>query len=168
MKNSRFTGVLKGEALAREYAGFDLFVFPSRTDTFGNVVLEALASGVPTIVTNAGGPQYLIREGQTGYVCRDIRELVAASRRLITDSTQRNAMSRAAREYAITHHDWDAVFAQVYSDYEAYLSGQLVGVGRFSQQADRDGPTHSIDAMQRVRPRMETSPVGIQEGLGSR
>ena len=56
LSHGRFTGVLKGESLAREYAGFDAFVFPSRTDTFGNVVLEALASGVPAVVTDAGGP----------------------------------------------------------------------------------------------------------------
>ena len=51
-----FTGVLRGAELARAYANMDAFVFPSHTDTFGNVVLEALASGVPAIVTPDGGP----------------------------------------------------------------------------------------------------------------
>ena len=59
LPNAEFTGVLRGKDLARAYANMDLFVFPSHTDTFGNVVLEALASGVPAIVTPDGGPRYM-------------------------------------------------------------------------------------------------------------
>jgi len=55
MPRAEFTGVLRGEELSRAYANMDLFVFPSHTDTFGNVVLEALASGVPAIVTPTEG-----------------------------------------------------------------------------------------------------------------
>jgi glycosyltransferase involved in cell wall biosynthesis len=55
LKRAEFPGVVKGEALAREYANVDLFVFPSRTDTFGNVVIEASASRVPALVTDACG-----------------------------------------------------------------------------------------------------------------
>ncbi|HLI75966.1 MAG TPA: glycosyltransferase, partial [Acidobacteriaceae bacterium] len=61
-----FTGVLRGEALAAAYANMDLLVFPSHTDTFGNVVLEALASGVPAIVTPNGGPSHIVQHGVTG------------------------------------------------------------------------------------------------------
>ena len=57
LPRAEFTGVLRGEALAAAYAGMDLFVFPSHTDTFGNVVLEALASGVPAIVTPGRRPE---------------------------------------------------------------------------------------------------------------
>ena len=53
--------MLKGEALSQAYANMDLFVFPSHTDTFGNVVLEAMASGVPAIVTPDGGPKTIVR-----------------------------------------------------------------------------------------------------------
>lgn len=56
LPNAEFTGVLRGNDLARAYANMDLFVFPSHTDTFGNVVLEALASGVPAVVTPDGAP----------------------------------------------------------------------------------------------------------------
>ena len=52
-----FMGYVEGEALAEVYASCDLFVFPSTTDTFGNVVLEGQASGLPVIVTNCGGPE---------------------------------------------------------------------------------------------------------------
>jgi glycosyltransferase involved in cell wall biosynthesis len=63
-----FTGYLQGEELQRAYASADLFVFPSATDTFGNVVLEAQASGLPVIVTDVGGPRELMCDGETGIV----------------------------------------------------------------------------------------------------
>ena len=66
LPQAEFTGVLRGEELAAAYANMDLFVFPSHTDTFGNVVLEALASGVPAIVTPDGGPSTIVRDGVTG------------------------------------------------------------------------------------------------------
>src|ERR1700721_1301398 len=77
LRRAEFTGVLRGEALSEAYANMDLFVFPSHTDTFGNVVLEALASGVPAIVTPDGGPKTIVRDGQTGRVVPD-SELGAA------------------------------------------------------------------------------------------
>lgn len=63
-----FTGFLEGDTLAAAYASSDVFVFPSTTDTFGNVVLEAQASGLPVIVTDQGGPRELMRDGFTGLV----------------------------------------------------------------------------------------------------
>jgi len=70
-----FTGFLEGETLAAAYASSDVFVFPSTTDTFGNVVLEAQASGVPVIVSDEGGPKELMRDGITGLVVKaDSRE----------------------------------------------------------------------------------------------
>ncbi len=74
MKKADFTGVLRGEELARAYANMDIFAFPSRTDTYGNVVLEALASGVPAVVTDSGGPRFIVRDGETGFVARDPQE----------------------------------------------------------------------------------------------
>ena len=65
-----FLGYLKGEALAKAYASADVFVFPSTTDTFGNVVLEAQASGLPVIVSDLGGPKELVEDGTTGIVTK--------------------------------------------------------------------------------------------------
>ncbi len=62
-------GMLGRERLAQAYASADLFVFPSRTDTAGNVVLEAQASGLPVLVSEDGGPRELMRPGVTGIVC---------------------------------------------------------------------------------------------------
>ena len=63
-----FTGLLEGEELARAYASADAMVFPSTTDTFGNVVLEAQASGVPVIVTDRGGPAEIVRRHDSGII----------------------------------------------------------------------------------------------------
>jgi glycosyltransferase involved in cell wall biosynthesis len=71
LPRAEFTGVLRGEALSRAYANMDLVRFPSHTDTFGNVVLEALASGVPAIVTPDGGPRTIVRDGETGRIVPD-------------------------------------------------------------------------------------------------
>jgi glycosyltransferase involved in cell wall biosynthesis len=63
-----FTGYLSGEGLASAYASADLFVFPSRTDTFGNAVLEAMAAGVTPVVAREGGPAEQVRHGETGLI----------------------------------------------------------------------------------------------------
>jgi phosphatidylinositol alpha 1,6-mannosyltransferase len=126
--HARFTGVLKGESLAREYAGFDAFVFPSRTDTFGNVVLEALASGVPVVVTDAGGPRFLVREGDTGFIVENTDELIRRTSLLMRDAELRQRIRMRARQYALSHHGWDSVFERVYLHYQAYTSGLLNNV----------------------------------------
>ena len=110
-----FTGVLRGEALAAAYAGMDLLVFPSHTDTFGNVVLEALASGVPAIVTPDGGPAHIVQDGRTGCVVED-GEFPAAIAALAGDPGRRAAMGSAARAYALGC-SWDAVFERVLAAY---------------------------------------------------
>ena len=110
------TGVLRGEPLAREYANMDLFVFPSKTDTFGNVILEALASGVPAVVTSSGGPKFLVQPGVTGYVAEDDDDFVRCVNRLMMDCDLHQRMSLAARQYACAQ-SWDEVFERVFRAY---------------------------------------------------
>jgi glycosyltransferase involved in cell wall biosynthesis len=119
LPRAEFTGVLRGEKLARAYAGMDLFVFPSHTDTFGNVVLEALASGVPAIVTPDGGPATIVRDGETGRIVPDAG-FAAAIAAVFADPARHAAMRRAARSYALTM-SWDSVFEGVYAAYETML-----------------------------------------------
>jgi glycosyltransferase involved in cell wall biosynthesis len=119
LPKAEFTGVLLGEALATAYANMDLFVFPSHTDTFGNVVLEALASGVPAIVTPDGGPCTIVRDGETGRIVPD-GEFTDAIAGLLADPGCLKEMRRAARGYALTA-TWDSVFEGVYAGYEAIL-----------------------------------------------
>jgi glycosyltransferase involved in cell wall biosynthesis len=101
--HTTFTGFLSQEELARLYASMDVFVFPSTTDTFGNVVLEAQASALPVIVTDQGGPQELLLAGRSGLVVsgNDTGALTEAMRFMIERSETRDIMSRAAREFAI-------------------------------------------------------------------
>jgi phosphatidylinositol alpha 1,6-mannosyltransferase len=116
LKEAEFAGVLRGVALAQAYANMDVLVFPSHTDTFGNVVLEALASGVPAVVTLDGGPKFIVRDGETGFVTDDDR-FAAAVAELVRDRARRDAMRVKAREYALGC-SWDAVFDRVYAGYE--------------------------------------------------
>jgi len=116
LPRAEFPGVLRGEELARAYANMDLFVFPSHTDTFGNVVLEALASGVPAIVTPDGGPRTIVRDGETGCVVPDDR-FAGAIAQILADPRKHDEMRIAARAYAL-RASWDSVFEGVYAAYE--------------------------------------------------
>jgi len=120
LRRAEFTGVLRGEALSEAYANMDLFVFPSHTDTFGNVVLEALASGVPAVVTPDGGPCTIVRDGETGRIVPDA-EFSSAVAGILGDPVKHAAMRKAARAYALTA-SWDSVFEGVYAGYDSLLS----------------------------------------------
>ena len=116
--NARMLGVLRGEALAQAYADMDLFVFPSTTDTFGNVVVEALASGVPAVVTNQGGPRFLVQSEITGYVAEDFPHFIRSVKSLLKDLDTHHAMREAARSYACGL-SWDSVFEKVFYAYRS-------------------------------------------------
>ncbi|MGC8548165.1 MAG: glycosyltransferase [Acidobacteriaceae bacterium] len=120
LPRAEFTGVLRGEALAAAYAGMDLFVFPSHTDTFGNVVLEALASGVPAIVTPDGGPPSIVRDGETGSIASDA-EFSSAIAAILGNPALHARMRQAARNYTLGA-SWDAVFDHVYSAYHTIIT----------------------------------------------
>jgi len=123
MPRAEFTGVLRGEALSTAYANMDLLVFPSHTDTFGNVVLEAMASGVPAIVTPDGGPKTIVRDGVTGRIAEDA-EFATAVASVLGNPARHAEMRLAARAHALTM-SWDAVFEGVYAGYEAILPARL-------------------------------------------
>jgi glycosyltransferase involved in cell wall biosynthesis len=116
-----FPGILRGAELARAYADMDVFLFPSHTDTFGNAVLEAMASGVPAIVTPDGGPACLVRDGETGLV-REDGDLAAAVERLAADPALCAFMRRNARRHAL-QFSWSSVFTALYAQYRALLPG---------------------------------------------
>jgi phosphatidylinositol alpha 1,6-mannosyltransferase len=120
MQKADFSGVLRGEALARAYANMDIFVFPSRTDTYGNVVMEALASGVPAIVTDAGGSRFLITPGETGFIARSLEEFAHYVVELAADPNRLDRMRLSARALAL-NTSWDKAFEEVYQGYERGL-----------------------------------------------
>ena len=98
-----FTGYLEGEPLQHGYASADLFVFPSATDTFGNVVLEAQASGLPVIVSNEGGPCELMIDGETGIVfsAGSAASLAAAIGSLVSNREWSSRMATNARNFTL-------------------------------------------------------------------
>jgi len=121
MRQAEFTGVLTGAELGRTFANFDMLAFPSETDTFGLVVLEAFASGVPAVVTDRGGPQFTVRHGQSGYVARDFDEFVAYTAALMAQPELLSTMRVAARRQAM-ETSWDRIFEGMYEAYERCLS----------------------------------------------
>jgi glycosyltransferase involved in cell wall biosynthesis len=129
LQNADFAGVLKGEALARAYASMDAFAFPSQTETFGNVILEALASGVPAIVTDCGGPQFIVRHGETGFVAHDVAEFARWILHLARNPQKLQLMREMARAHAV-QASWDAIFSGVYAAYHNKLQSVPATAGR--------------------------------------
>ena len=115
-----FTGYLSGEDLARAYASADVFVFPSISDTFGNVVIEAQASGLPVVVSDQKGPQELVENGVTGLVTRglDVDDLTAALLRLGRDAGLRARISEAGRR-AVETRSWATAAEKFWTNSEA-------------------------------------------------
>lgn len=120
-----FTGYLSGEPLAQAYAGADLFVFPSATDTFGNVVLEAQASGLPVVVTSAGGPREAMQPGRTGLVVepRDPAALAMSVLDLMLDRQRLAVMADLARKHA-AQTSFDQAFLRTWDIYASTVCGR--------------------------------------------
>ena len=121
LQQVEFTGVLKGEALARAYANLDLFLFPSRTDTFGNVVQEALASGVPAAVFAEGGPKFLVEPDVSGVLADTDNDFILQVVRLLEDRARLARLQEFLRSVTIDR-SWDSVFEQVWAAYRAALT----------------------------------------------
>lgn len=111
-----FTGYLRGPELATAYASADVFVFPSTTDTFGNVVIEAQAAGIPVIVSDTGGPKELVEAEVSGLVTRshDAADLARAIRELAQDEKKRAALGQRGRA-AVVDRSWPGAFRRFWA-----------------------------------------------------
>src|SRR6266508_3601937 len=111
-----FTGYLTGVELATAYASADIFTFPSTTDTFGNVILEAKACGVPVIVSDSGGPKELVEDRTNGLITRsrDVEDFTRAIRSLATDAALRESMGTAARK-SVIDRSWPNAFRKFWA-----------------------------------------------------
>ena len=109
-----FTGMLRGTDLSRAYASADVFLHCSITETFGLVVLESMASGVPVIARDEGGPSETVKHGQSGYLVapNDLDTFVSCAHRLATDAPLRCEMAAKARQQAL-ETTWDKINNQV-------------------------------------------------------
>ena len=123
MSCAEFTGFLDGEQLSIAYANMDVFVFPSETDAFGNVAQEANASGVPSIVTNQGGPKFIIKHNESGFIAEDFDDFVKYSLELMDNSEKLVQMKLDSRRNALSS-SWDAVFDSVYDAYREAVQMQ--------------------------------------------
>jgi len=117
LKNATFTGFLEGDALSEAYANMDVFVFPSTTDAFGNVAQEAMASGVPPIVTDIGGPKFIVDHGITGWVAKDVTDFANHIEQMMQHPEIADEMKKAALKFASTR-SWTSVFASVFDAYQ--------------------------------------------------
>ncbi len=113
MLRAEFTGVLCGDALADAYAQMDIFVFPSQTDTGGNEVLEAMASGVPAVVMAAGGHRFMAEALRASDCRRQPAAFVEGVRALVKNRQRRVKMGIAARAHAVDLFSWDRIFIDI-------------------------------------------------------
>lgn len=127
---AHFAGFRFGEELARMYASADLFVFPSTTDTLGQVVMESQSSGLPALVTDVGGPKEMVVDGVTGYVlpAEDGQAWAERIVRLVTDAGLRQSMGRAAHEH-MKRFSIGSSFEHWWSVHEGVRERHLASVG---------------------------------------
>ncbi|MFQ5568203.1 MAG: glycosyltransferase family 4 protein [Rhodothermales bacterium] len=140
LPETTFTGYLRGEALARAYASSDVFLFPSETETFGNVTLEAMASGLPTVCADALGSRSLVVPDQTGYLAVPgvVTSFAECVERLVLDAGLRRRMGGEALRRA-QGYNWDAVLDRIAGYYQDILCSPRITVS----EAEGDGMASS-------------------------
>ena len=108
--SGHFTGFATGEDLAKAYASSDVFLFPSHTETFGNVTLEAMASGLPCLVADAIGSKSLVKDGENGKWAgkKDLKDFTKKLEWIVEDPERMKQMGRKSRELAMDYR-WDDI-----------------------------------------------------------
>jgi len=135
-----FFGWLEGDALARAYASADLFLFPSRTDTFGQVILEAQASGLPVVAVAEGGPLSLITGGETGVLAPADADALAEALLSLVAAPLRSERIRRAALAAVRGRTWEAALEQLADGYQAALEDHEAAADR----KGRRGPQSEV------------------------
>lgn len=122
LPNAHFTGFITGEELHRAYASSDIFLFPSETETFGNVTLEAMSSGLPCVVADATGSRSLVESGVNGFLAppRDTIEFARRVKQIAEDVSLRKKMGKAARQKALAY-SWQNVNTKLLENYREAL-----------------------------------------------
>jgi phosphatidylinositol alpha 1,6-mannosyltransferase len=124
MPSAIFLGHQSGKDLSAAYASSDIFVFPSTTETFGNVTIEAMASALPPICSDKGGASGFIKDGITGLItkARDAEDLAQKMEFLLDHTEQREEMSKQAFLYA-QEQTWERSFEKMLRSYDEVVSG---------------------------------------------
>lgn len=125
MPEALFTGFLKGDSLARAYASSDIFFFPSDTETFGNVTLEAMASGLPCVVADATGSKSLIEHGVNGYLAdvANPEHFYDHIETLIVDDKLRDKMAKSSLRKA-QEYSWEVINNSMMGYYSEVLEAE--------------------------------------------
>jgi glycosyltransferase involved in cell wall biosynthesis/predicted metal-dependent phosphoesterase TrpH len=123
-EHATFLGWLGGEELACVYASADAFLFCSRTDTYGQVILEAAASGLPVVAVAAGGPAALVENRHTGLLCRPDRDHLAGALLQLASSPLLRRQLGAAAVHAAGQRPWERAMGQLASGYRRALDAK--------------------------------------------
>jgi phosphatidylinositol alpha 1,6-mannosyltransferase len=164
---ARFLGHLSGDELGRAVAGFDVFVHPGESETFGQTIQEALASGVPVIATGVGGPVDLVRSSIDGWLYRpgDLVDLRARVEDLVGDEAKRRAFGRAARE-SVRDRTWGALSQQLLDHYADARMLRPIDDALLARGATRPSAPAPLDQTPRARPtRFVALGDSLTEGL---
>jgi phosphatidylinositol alpha 1,6-mannosyltransferase len=131
LPRARFLGFLTGERLASAMASFDVFVHPGESETFGQTIQEAMASGVPVVATGKGGPLDLVDSSRNGWLYRpgDLADLRARVADLTGDDAKRRAFSLAARR-SVESRSWPTLCARLIEHYESAVATGAVDLRR--------------------------------------
>ncbi|GAA5523039.1 glycosyltransferase family 1 protein [Aliifodinibius salicampi] len=123
LPEAHFTGFVTGDELSRAYASSDVFLFPSETETFGNVTLEAMSSGLPCVVADATGSRSLVESGVNGFLAapRDTKEFARCVAKILEDELMQESMAKAARQKALAY-SWENVNKKLLENYREALS----------------------------------------------
>lgn len=132
---TKFLGYLQGEALSQAYASADIFTFPSALETFGLVLTEAMAAGLPVVTSLVGGAKDIVQPGINGYTfpIGDIDGMVDGVRAILAEPDKRAVMGQAARAFAETQ-TWDNMMDEVVDCYEAMANGHVPALIHPQQQ----------------------------------
>ncbi|OCL28559.1 glycosyl transferase family 1 [Orenia metallireducens] len=124
-ENVIFTGYLKGKELSQVYASADIFAFPSITETYGNVILEAMASGLPVVSFLEGGVRENLIDNYNGLACEEIdpEDFSIKLEKLIIDRKLRTELGNNAYKYAL-NKSWDNVFKRLVANYQKVVDYQ--------------------------------------------
>lgn len=122
-ENVIFTGYKEGQELSTIYASSDIFLFPSTTETFGNVVLEAMASGLPVVTSNQGGVTENVHSGVNGFQadCGIPGDFYTKAALLVENPHLRQAMSQSSLDWA-SYQNWEQIFSRLLAEYEQALA----------------------------------------------